>query len=442
MKDNLEKIVQRIDELKERYKNKESKHKLLLGIAVFILSPCAFILKLNGNDIVKIILALIVTLIMFDIILFASPILLLYHIWCRSSLKTFGKLFVTSLLAVIFAVCYVGVTQETDTETESTTFYSEETKEPVTESKHTEKQTELITETTTKKELNSVYSKLTDKQFALLTEMMAKSFYSFSLSKEEHKTVESDSAVMSCLTQIYSYAYDHYFELDPEYKEVFATKYEVVSKISNYETLKENFAIEYYFDNKTQNWVYTINSYSLNKNDVVEYDDKLYIDAEGYLNKGVIVYWLNDGVMEASGEIKDTAYNKEINGTTYAYAVNIEYYDDPYASGWTDGEIILRVNKNFSGKPLYYVNVQDANRKIIREEIDFSGSTVWKPLKSSKPSVGTEVYSGITHSKSYVFTIVGIDISSDSMLVSYPSGTTEYKSYSAIMNNEYLFVKL
>lgn len=308
--------------------------------------------------------------------------------------------------------------------------------------KTTEKQTELITETTTKKELNSVYSKLTDKQFALLTEMMAKSFYSFSLSKEEHKTVESDSAVMSCLTQIYSYAYDNYFELDPEYKEVFATKHEVVSKISNYETLKENFAIEYYFDNKTQNWVYTINSYSLNKNDVVEYDDKLYIDAEGYLNKGVIVYWLNDGVMEASGEIKDTAYNKEINGTTYAYAVNIEYYDDPYASGWTDGEIILRVNKNFSGKPLYYVNVQDANRKITREEIDFSGTTVWKPLKSSKPSVGTEVYSGITHSKSYVFTIVGIDISSDSMLVSYPSGTTEYKSYSAIMNNEYLFVKL
>lgn len=308
--------------------------------------------------------------------------------------------------------------------------------------KTTEMQTELKTETTTKKELSSTYSKLTDKQFALLTEMMAKSFYSFSLSKEEHKTVESDSAVMSCLTQIYSYAYDNYFELDPEYKEVFATKYEVVSKISNYETLKENFAIEYYFDNKTQNWLYTINSYSLNKNDVVEYDDKLYIDAEGYLNKGVVLYWYLDGEIEKAGEVVDIAYNKNINGTEYAYAINVNYYGAPEDSGWLNGEQFLSFSKKISGKPTFYVDVLDVNREIIKEEIDYTGNVVWKPLKSSKPSIGTEVYSGITHSKSYVFTIVGIDISSDSMLVSYPSGTTEYKSYSAIMNNEYLFVKL
>ncbi len=439
MKKRLEKIVLRIDGLKENYKSNESKHRLMLGIAVFILSPCAFVLKFNINSVVKIILTLFVALFMIEIILVVSPFILLYHIWFRSNLKSIGKTITTFFIILFLVLCCVGAKQETNIDTDSTASYSDETKETILESEHTENQTELTTEE--KKELNSIYSKLTDKQFALLTELLAKSFYSFTLTNEELKTVDSNSSVMSCLTKIYNYAYDNYYELDPEYKEVFATKYDVVKKISNYETLKENFITDYYYDNATQKWIYTINSYSLNKDDVVIYDDELYIDAEGYLNKGVIVYWLNDGIMEAAGEIKDIAYNKKVNGTTFVYAINIDYYDDPYSSGWTDGEIFLKSNKNYTGKPLYYVDVADVNRKIIREEIDFSGSIVWKPLKKSKPSIGIEVYTGVSNSKSYVFTIADIDVESDSMLVKYPSGSIEYKSYSAIMNNEYLYIK-
>ena len=95
MEEKLEKIVQRINDLKERYKNNESKHKLLLGIAVFILSPCAFILKININSVIKIILTLFVALFMLYIILVVSPILLLYHIWFRSNLKNVGKVVMT-----------------------------------------------------------------------------------------------------------------------------------------------------------------------------------------------------------------------------------------------------------------------------------------------------------------------------------------------------------
>lgn len=439
MKKRLEKIVLRIDDLKERYKSNESKHRLMLGIAVFILSPCAFVLKFNINYVVKTILTLFVALFMIEIILVISPFILLYHIWFRSNLKSIGKIITTFFIILFLVLCCVGTKQGANIDTDSTASYSDETKETVLESEHTENQTEFTTEE--KKELNSVYSKLTDKQFAMLTELLAKSFYSFTLTNEELKTVDSNSSVMSCLTKIYNYAYENYYELDPEYKEVFATKYDVVKKISNYETLKENFVTDYYYDNATQKWIYTINSYSLNKDDVVIYDNELYIDAEGYLNKGVIVYWLNDGIMEAAGEIKDIAYNKKVNGTTFVYAINIDYYDDPYSSGWTDGEIFLKSNKNYTGKPLYYVDVSDVNRNIIREEIDFSGSIVWKPLKKSKASIGTEVYTGVSNSKSYVFSIVDIDVESDSMLVKYPSGSTEYKSYSAIMNNEYLYIK-
>jgi len=439
MKKKFEKIVLRIDGLKERYRSNEDKHRLMHGIAVLILSPCASVLKFNINSVVKIILTLFVALFMIEIILVVSPFILLYHIWFRSNLKSIGKIITTFFIILFSVLCCVGAKQGTNIDTESTSSFSDETKETILESEHVENQTELTTEE--KKELNSVYSKLTDKQFVQLTELLAKSFYSFTLTNEELKTVDSNSSVMSCLTKIYNYAYENYYELDPEYKEVFATKYDVVEKISNYETLKENFVTDYYYDNATKKWIYTINSYSLNKDDVVIYDDKLYIDAEGYLNKGVIVYWLSDGIMEAAGEIKDIAYNKKVNGTTFVYAINIDYYDDPYSSGWTDGEIFLKSNKNYTGKPLYYVDVTDVNRNIIREEIDFSGSIVWKPLKKSKPSIGIEVYTGASNSKSYVFTIVAIDVESDSMLVKYPSGSTEYKSYSAIMNNEYLYIK-
>ena len=464
MENVLKQLVESIERTKEKYSSSDTKQKIWLRLVMLILNPCSSVLKLKLHSVVKLILTILTALIMLAVTIVILPFYFLWYIWTNTNLKKSGKITITVIIVLAVLLGYTSIGQqistisfkphkntnnsnledsysntESENNTDSTSSYSDETKDTVLNGEYTEKQTELTTEE--KKELNSIYSKLTDKQFALLTELLAKSFYSFTLTNEELKTVESDSSVMSCLTEIYNYAYDNYFELDPEYKAVFATKYDVVTKISNYKTLKENFIIDYYFDNSTQDWIYTINSYSLNKDDIVIYDDELYIDAEGYLSKGVIVYWLNDGIMEVAGEIKDIAYNKKVNGTTFVYAINIDYYDDPASSGWTDGEIFLRLNKNFTGKPIYYVNVTDVHRNIIREEIDFSGSTVWKPLKKSKPSIGTEVYTGISNSKSYVFTIVGIDIASDTMLVKYPSGSTEYKSYSAIMNNEYLYIK-
>lgn len=145
--------------------------------------------------------------------------------------------------------------------------------------------------------------------------------------------------------------------------------------------------------------------------------------------------------MSKVGEIKDIAYDTEINGTTYAYALNVEYYDDPDSSGWTDGESFLMTNKKLTGKPLYYIDPLDVNRKIQKETIDFSGNVSWKPLKKTTPKNGMEVYMGIGSAKTLMFTIVEVDKDLDMMLVEYPSGSIEYKSYSHMIDNDTLYVK-
>ncbi len=324
----------------------------------------------------------------------------------------------------------------------SETTATEKNKE--TEAAVTEKITELPKATESKsilsQDINSTYSKLSDDQFKLLTQLMAKSFYNFSLSDSECTKAEN-SGVMDCLTQIYDYAYANNFDVDPEFKKVFASKYEIVSEISNYDVLEENFLLDYYYDNEARKWIFNINSYSLDKESTVKYDDKVYVDADGYLDKDVAIYWIEDDKMVKVGKIKDIAYDTEIDGTSYAYALNVEFYDDPYSSGWRDGESFLMTNKNLSGKPLYYIDVLDVNRKIKKDCIDYNDNIAWKPLKKTTLENGTEVYGGIGSAKTFLFTIIETDKNLDMMLVEYPSGSIQYKSYSAMMNDDTLFVK-
>ena len=298
-------------------------------------------------------------------------------------------------------------------------------------------------EETSKVAKDSIYSKLSDENFGILTELLAKSFYSFSLDEQDFQRLEAAEDVKNCLQTIFDYANKNAFQLDPQYQEVFATKYEVVSKISNYDLLQERFIIEYYRDSAKKEWVYSINSYTVNEEDIVEYDGIKYIDPEGYLQPGVRVYWIEDDKMCEIGEVKEIAYNKEIEGTSYPYALYVEFFDDPYSTGWRSGYHFLRANKELSGKPAYYIQLLDKNRGVCKEEIDYKGNVSWKPLSSVSASklVGLEVYMGTTNTKSYMFTIVSLNKADDIMMVEYPSGSVQKKSYDAIINNKALFIK-
>lgn len=53
----------------------------------------------------------------------------------------------------------------------------------------------------------------------------------------------------------------------------------------------------------------------------------------------------------------------------------------------------------------------------------------------------TEVYFGTRYCKTYMFTIKSFDAGSDLIQVQYENGNTEYKSYSATINNKSAYVK-
>lgn len=321
---------------------------------------------------------------------------------------------------------------ESDVVSENSSVVSEETDTPEESNPDADNNTE---------EELSCFQALTDEQFGLLTEMVAKSFYTFKLEDDDYKAISNDNDINECLKKIYDYAYANYFELEPQYKIAVSERYEVVSNISNYKELQNNFILECYRDNEKGEWIFNISSYTINPTDTYEGDGKLYIDAEGYLNPGVILYFEEDGQFIKVGEIEEVAYKKQIDNTVYGYAIKIKYYDDPYSSGWYDGEQMLTFNKKYGGSPILYVDALDVNRNVAREEIDYGSGVDWKALTYDNAKTGTKVYSGLLNAKSYMFTIVSADKSTDIMLVEYSSGSVEIKSFSAMVNLGYLYIK-
>ncbi len=301
-----------------------------------------------------------------------------------------------------------------------------------------------VTNSVTSEEItNSIYYALSTEEFANLTNILSESFYTFSVSEEGYQVLMNSPSIRESLEAIYNYAYENAFEIDPIYKAVFSERYDIESKIPNHELLEKNFILGYYRNSEKGKWIYTIESYIVDNKDIVEYENTKYIDPEGYLQPGIEIYWIEDNAMCNIGKIKDIGYNREINGTVYPYALNVEFYDDPYSSGWCDGYSFLRANKDFCGKPAYYIKLVDENRRIQKESIDFDGNTDWTSLSNIRANKlnGLEVYMGKNGTKTYIFKIITADKANDTLFVEYPSGSTELKSYKAITKNESLYVK-
>ena len=313
---------------------------------------------------------------------------------------------------------------------------NEETQEELNKN---EKEDESMAQDNT--EVNNKYLELTDEEFILLTEMIVKSFYSLTLEESYYQMLEENTKMMEVLNEVLIYGYNNYFELPSDYKNTFAKRYDIIEKTKYIDELNKKFFVGKQCNMETGEWETSIKSYALNKDDVVEYGNKKYIDAEGYLDKGVKVHWIEDGEMVEVGKIIDISYNKKIEDTFYPYAIYVEFYDDPFSSGWNDGEIFLTANKKYSGRPLYYVDITDINRKIIKEEMDYKGIYKWTLLKNENNIENKDVYVGLGGAKSYVFRVMSVNKPNDIMVVKYPSGSIEYKSYNAIMNNTSLYTK-
>lgn len=213
-----------------------------------------------------------------------------------------------------------------------------------------------------RKKLNSIYGDLSDKDFTTLTNLVAKSFYSHKLNYENQQIVNKNTRINKCLKTIYQYADKHYLKIDPAYQKAFSVRFALVKKASKYKLLKNRFKVS---ENKEGA---SIKSYTVNSDDVIEYGGVKYIDADGYLSKGITFYWEEDGGMEKAGTIKDIAYNKAVNGIECEYAIKVKYVgEDAY---WKDGISFLRSAKITGGDTEYYVALFDSKRPIKKEDLD------------------------------------------------------------------------
>lgn len=213
-----------------------------------------------------------------------------------------------------------------------------------------------------RKKLNSIYGDLSDKDFTTLTNLVAKSFYSHKLNYENQQIVNKNTRINKCLKTIYQYADKHYLKIDPAYQKAFSVRFALVKKSSKYKLLKNRFKVSENKDGAS------IKSYTVNSDDVIEYGGVKYIDADGYLSKGITFYWEEDGGMEKAGTIKDIAYNKDVNGFECEYAIKVKYVgEDAY---WKDGISFLRSAKITGGDTVYYVALFDSKRPIKKEDLD------------------------------------------------------------------------
>ena len=307
MEEKLEKIVQRINDLKERYKNNESKHKLLLGIAVFILSPCAFILKININSVIKIILTLFVALFMLYIILVVSPILLLYHIWFRSNLKNVGKVVITFLIALFFVLCYVGATRETNKSGITST--SDEVKEPYTVDDSTKEDvTEGVTKETTtivQQTVGNGFIQLSnDKEaYLLLLEILGNCYEIYDLSESLFTKMQENQTVANLVKEVLDYKYENN-ELLPDFNESFSLFWTFDIANNNPEiitALQKSFNVSYDVINDI--WLLTDKK---DKETTTETTTEFkWLSAIGNLYSGVELYIVTDDTTTLYGVVTD-----------------------------------------------------------------------------------------------------------------------------------------
>ncbi len=207
-------------------------------------------------------------------------------------------------------------------------------------------------------------------------------------------------------------------------------------KVELFDVLQNSFVVSFKY-NKKGKASYFIDMPDYSADECRE--DKDYLIATGYIAEGVHLYQLLEGKMTEIGQVKEVRYGAIIDEVAYDFAVNLEIYEDAEVSGWKDGIMEFSILKE-RGLVTYYVKKTDPSRPRFKHIVEVGDYFKWKKLSQCVDKKNKQVYMGTDGCKRYMFTILEYDRMSDSMLVQYPSGNTEYKSYSAITYNNSLYV--
>lgn len=217
-----------------------------------------------------------------------------------------------------------------------------------------------------------------------------------------------------------------------QYKDMF---YDTDTDNEFYITVTKSFKVSW----KSSDGTYYISLYDIPETDYSP--DKKYLDAERYVDNGCILYVLENDTYEEYATVEDVLYGTVIDDVCYGFAIKLDFVDDELKTDeYKDGDWFFNIVRSDDGNPKYYVSANDLNRKGQANSFDYESFWNWKQLSDTANKKGLEVYMGAGSCKRHQFTIIDTDVLNDYMLVRYPSGSEEVKSYMAMITNNYLYV--
>jgi len=164
-----------------------------------------------------------------------------------------------------------------------------------------------------------------------------------------------------------------------------------------------------------------------------------YMDARGYIGKGVTLYFEDDeDTLTPLMKVKDIAYNTIKDGIASGYLLKVNDLELK-KTYWQDGDFLLNTYAKNAGHPLWYIKVEDKNRKKTEEVIDYEYKGSWRSLRSGIKE-GVAVYMGEGQNKVYQFDVKSYNKDTNELYVKYPGGSVELKDYDALVNGRGLFV--
>lgn len=260
---------------------------------------------------------------------------------------------------------------------------------------------------------------------------------------EVNDTLKSNlsSVEIALVDKLFSYC-DSHNDLPEELKETFTTfckadEYkDMFFEDDNefYNAVSKGFEISWKSDG-----TYYIGLYIIPKTDYSA--DKNFLDAERYVDNGCILYTFANGQYEKYATVEDVIYGEIIDDVCYGFGIKLDFVDTELnVDEYKDGDGFFNNVRSEDGTPKYYVSVYDLNRKAKANPIDYGACWNWKPLGDVTYKKGLNVYMGVGSCKRYQFTILDSKATDDYMLVRYPDGNEEVKSYYAMIGNPVLYV--
>lgn len=298
------------------------------------------------------------------LIVFLLPLMIfiipIYLIWTKTQWSQKIKIIVT--VGIVAVVLLAGAAQDTELQNTLSHIFTESSSVDTSSyvSATTKKQPKTVTTITaaTQKSNNPYVELSKDKDsYLLLLTSIGECYINNKLTAESLNKMQSNKIVTSLVQNILKYK-DNQGGLSPEFSESFTQFSKSNNELKDYPKVLD--VLSFSFDLK----------YSPQDSGWTLIPKEEYMDALGYLAKGIKLYINEDDNWVCCFEVLDLKYNCTIEENYYPMAVEVRDVETK-ETYWKDADAMLNMNRKLTGEPMYYIRFDDPNlpkTKILRNK--------------------------------------------------------------------------